>query len=203
MTRVAARLGRKSALRPTRGSSGSRDPAVSPRAEAVRIFGLAADGVCPAIRVTTNAVRSYRTFSPLLEERQNAERRMLNERSQSSLLVHSAFCNLNSAFPHSGLFSVALSVGSHRLDVIKHRALGSSDFPHPRLTMQPKARSSPLPRQTHCSRLQIKARAGLTGRTAGGYARLFQSPWRNARKNRPVDLPERKRARPNPSPWFR
>jgi len=30
----------------------------------------------------------------------------------------------------SGLFSVALSVGSHRLDVIKHRALCSSDFPH-------------------------------------------------------------------------
>src|SRR5690349_11777847 len=26
--------------------------------------------------------------------------------------------------------SVALSVGSLRLDVIKHRALGSSDFPH-------------------------------------------------------------------------
>jgi ADP-ribosylglycohydrolase len=25
---------------------------------------------------------------------------------------------------------VALSVGSHRLDVIKHRALRSSDFPH-------------------------------------------------------------------------
>jgi len=32
-------------------------------------------------------------------------------------------------FP-SGLFSVALSVGLHRLDVIKHRALCSSDFPH-------------------------------------------------------------------------
>ena len=30
----------------------------------------------------------------------------------------------------SGLFSVALSVGLHRLEVIKHRALCSSDFPH-------------------------------------------------------------------------
>jgi hypothetical protein len=30
----------------------------------------------------------------------------------------------------SGLFSVALSVGLHRLEVIKHRALRSSDFPH-------------------------------------------------------------------------
>lgn len=30
----------------------------------------------------------------------------------------------------SGIFSVALSVGSLRLDVIQHRALCSSDFPH-------------------------------------------------------------------------
>ena len=29
------------------------------------LFGLAPSGVCPAIRVTTYAVRSYRTFSPL------------------------------------------------------------------------------------------------------------------------------------------
>ena len=29
------------------------------------LFGLAPGGVCPAVRVTTNAVRSYRTFSPL------------------------------------------------------------------------------------------------------------------------------------------
>jgi len=31
-----------------------------------------------------------------------------------------------------GFFSVALSVGLLRLDVIKHRALSSSDFPHRR-----------------------------------------------------------------------
>ena len=30
------------------------------------LFGLAAGGVCHAVRVTTNAVRSYRTISPLL-----------------------------------------------------------------------------------------------------------------------------------------
>jgi hypothetical protein len=29
------------------------------------LFGLAPDGVCPAILVTKNAVRSYRTISPL------------------------------------------------------------------------------------------------------------------------------------------
>ena len=67
---------------------------------APRIFGLAAGGVCRATRVTTRAVRSYRTISPL---------------------------------PARGgrYLSVALSVGLPRLDVIQHRALRSSDFPHP------------------------------------------------------------------------
>jgi len=46
---------------------------VTPRAGAVRIFGLAAGGVCHAGDVTTAAVRSYRTISPLLEEMQNDE----------------------------------------------------------------------------------------------------------------------------------
>src|SRR6476620_2479150 len=32
----------------------------------ISLFGLAPCGVLPAIRVATNAVRSYRTFSPLL-----------------------------------------------------------------------------------------------------------------------------------------
>ena len=78
---------------------------------ALCIFGLAAGGVCRAVRVTSNAVRSYRTISPL-------PRNCLR----------------------GGLFSVALSVGLLRLDVIKHRApeiapfdvtSRSSDFPHP------------------------------------------------------------------------
>ena len=43
--------------------------------------------------------------------------------------LHSALCILHSAFP-SRYLSVALSVGLLRLDVIKHRALCSSDFPH-------------------------------------------------------------------------
>jgi hypothetical protein len=38
---------------------------VTPRAGAVRLFGLAAGGVCRATRVATGAVRSYRTISPL------------------------------------------------------------------------------------------------------------------------------------------
>src|SRR4029078_9763386 len=35
----------------------------------VSLFGLAPCGVLPATRVTTGAVRSYRTFSPLPEKR--------------------------------------------------------------------------------------------------------------------------------------
>jgi hypothetical protein len=59
--RVAARL-----QQPTRGSSGAREGAGgSSRAGTVRLFGLAAGGVCRATGVTTRAVRSYRTISPL------------------------------------------------------------------------------------------------------------------------------------------
>jgi len=35
------------------------------RAAPSPLFGLAPRGVCPAIRITPDAVRSYRTFSPL------------------------------------------------------------------------------------------------------------------------------------------
>ena len=71
------------------------------------LFGLAAGGVCRATRVTTSAVRSYRTISPLPTSRAGQARR------------------LNGRY-----LSVALSVGLPRLDVIQHRALCSSDFPH-------------------------------------------------------------------------
>ena len=67
------------------------------------LFGLAPGGVYPAVRVATNAVRSYRTFSPLPTR--------------------------HSKVPTGGLFSVALSVGSRRPDVIWHPALWSPDFP--------------------------------------------------------------------------
>ena len=58
--RVAARF-----KRPTRGSDVpglGRGPLLA----RFRLFGLAAGGVCLAIRVTPDAVRSYRTISPLL-----------------------------------------------------------------------------------------------------------------------------------------
>jgi len=58
------------------------------------LFGLAPGGVCRAADVAAGAVRSYRTISPL--PRLNATRR-------------------------GGMFSVALSLGSHPPDVIRHR----------------------------------------------------------------------------------
>ena len=67
------------------------------------LFGLAPGGVYPAVRVTTNAVRSYRTFSPLPTRHPKVQA--------------------------GGLFSVALSVDSRRPDIIWHPALWSPDFP--------------------------------------------------------------------------
>jgi len=55
------------------------------------LHGLASDGVYPASPVTSSAVRSYRTFSPLPDHESSG-----------------------------GLFSVALSLRSPSLDVIQH-----------------------------------------------------------------------------------
>jgi len=66
------------------------------------LFGLAPCGVLPAICLTADAVRSYRTFSPLL-----------------------ARANANV----SCVFSVPLSFGSPRPGVTRRTALRSSDFP--------------------------------------------------------------------------
>ena len=64
------------------------------------LFGLAPCGVYPASDVTTRAVRSYRTISPLPPR-----------------------------FRRGGMFSVALSFPSPGLGVTQRTALGSSDFP--------------------------------------------------------------------------
>ncbi len=68
----------------------------------VSLFGLAPRGVYPATPVARGAVRSYRTFSPLPAPK-----------------------------GFGGMFSVALSVGSRRPDVIWLSALRSPDFPPP------------------------------------------------------------------------
>jgi hypothetical protein len=84
------------------------------------LFGLAPCGVYPAHAVTSAAVRSYRTFSPL-------------PASEDA----------------GGIFSVALAVTQvypASPDVIRHTALRSSDFPppdaqaHPAATVQSPAR---------------------------------------------------------------
>ncbi|KTD32457.1 hypothetical protein Lmor_2395 [Legionella moravica] len=75
------------------------------------LFGLAPGGVFPATTVANRAVRSYRTISPL-----------------------PACCQLLKDKPKKeeqagGIFSVALSVGSHLPGVTWHPALWSPDFP--------------------------------------------------------------------------
>ena len=82
------------------GSSDLPAPSLSSRARTRRIFGLAAGGVCLAIVVANDAVRSYRTISPLPDAQ-----------------------GLKSLGVIGGIFSVALSVALLRLDVIEHRAL--------------------------------------------------------------------------------
>ena len=83
------------------------------------LFGLAPGGVCPATTVTSGAVRSYRTISPL---------------------------PANTGFP-GGIFSVALSVGSRPPGVTWHPALWSPDFP-PRV-LRHTATACPAPAREH------------------------------------------------------
>src|SRR5258708_62692 len=85
-TPVARRL-----KQPTRTATRTRVGACAP---VPSLFGLAPGGVCRAVSVAGNAVRSYRTVSPL--PRQYTTHR-------------------------GGLFSVALSVGLPPPDVIRHR----------------------------------------------------------------------------------
>ena len=69
------------------------------------LFGLAPEGVCRAVSVAADAVRSYRTLSPLPAGRMSDD--------------------------IGGLLSVALSVGSRRPGVTWPLALRSPDFPPP------------------------------------------------------------------------
>jgi|SRR5665213_504098 len=108
---------------------------ITPRPGTLRLFGLAAGGVCHASRVTPAAVRSYRTISPLLElvfgvwcwvfsvwcaVKQHCQKPNTNTKYQT----------LNTKHQLKRYLSVALSVGLLRLEVIKRRGLCSSDFPH-------------------------------------------------------------------------
>ena len=74
------------------------------------LFGLAPGGVFPATTVTNRAVRSYRTISPLPAVHLLMDKPIIKEQT-------------------GGIFSVALSVGSHLPGVTWHPALWSPDFP--------------------------------------------------------------------------
>ena len=88
-TPVARRL-----KQPTRTADPDKGGGIRLASRVPSLFGLAPGGVCRAASVAGNAVRSYRTVSPL--PRQYTTRR-------------------------GGLFSVALSLGSPPPDVIRHR----------------------------------------------------------------------------------
>ena len=110
-------------------------PAAQKRRAASRcLFGLAGGGVCPAIAVTRDAVRSYRTFSPLpLTCGEGFTSPARDRRAKPE--------------PHvkGGIFSVALSLGLRRVAVSNHRALPSSDFPPGRVgTAHPKTQPGRL-----------------------------------------------------------
>ena len=75
---------------------------------AALLFGLAPCGVLPATRVATGAVRSYRTFSPLLHPTRPAKA---------------------GRYEQSGIFSVPLSFELPRPGITRRTALRSSDFP--------------------------------------------------------------------------
>ena len=74
------------------------------------LFGLAPGGVYPAVRVTTHAVRSYRTISPLP--------------------------GAGGIPTPGGIFSVALSVDLRRPGVTWHPVPWSPDFPQSRTVYQ-------------------------------------------------------------------
>nr|VFK11985.1 MAG: hypothetical protein BECKLPF1236B_GA0070989_102819 [Candidatus Kentron sp. LPFa] len=77
----------------------------------VPLFGLAPSGVYPATSITRGAVRSYRTFSPLLASLSPSEKTIRKVKTAG------------------GIFSVALSVDSRPPGVTWRFALWSPDFP--------------------------------------------------------------------------
>src|SRR5215510_6640751 len=91
------------------------------------LFGLAPCGVLPAIRVATNAVRSYRTFSPLPFD--SPLRGSLRARPRSVYDRGPASGESRRGESRGGMFSVPLSVRLPCPGVTRRTALWSSDFP--------------------------------------------------------------------------
>src|SRR5581483_8778054 len=61
----------------TAGSGPDLKPYAHAQSLVPSLFGLAPGGVCRAADVTADAVRSYRTFSPLPQQTRNAPRRFV------------------------------------------------------------------------------------------------------------------------------
>ena len=92
------------------------------------LFGLAPNGVCTAFNVTTEAVSSYLTFSPLPPF-------LLSPLEITAAISGTQswkfFEFLRARKQGGSIFSVALSIGFRLLGVTQHSALWSSDFPLP------------------------------------------------------------------------
>jgi hypothetical protein len=102
------------------------------RRPAALLFGLAPCGVLPATRVATGAVRSYRTFSPLLPSSRLIVQVPDVTRALGKEWRDGLRCSRHSAVNRpdgSGIFSVPLSFELPRPGITRRTALRSSDFP--------------------------------------------------------------------------
>jgi hypothetical protein len=121
------------------------------------LFGLAPCGVLPATPVTRRAVRSYRTFSPLL------------------------VCPGDAGAPVSGVFSVPLSFELPRPGVTRRTTLRSSDFPLAFARYAGYGAAGPPPNRHRgdsraglaAPKLAKRAKAGDRLAHCGGVSRLF------------------------------
>ena len=111
------------------------------------LFGVAPGGGCLAVRLTADAVRSYRTVSPLPDPhdspRRTSPRRPVSALTRAALSRKQAFpptypifsrlCRLAAAKSGAqaigGLISVALFLALRRAGVTRHPTLWSPDFP--------------------------------------------------------------------------
>ena len=115
------------------------DPEVSSRlhakSPAPSLFGLAPGGVCRAAGVAVGAVRSYRTVSPLLRPLP-----FPSPKPEEGTLLFPPPVWGRVGWGSSGLFSVALSLGSRPPDVIRHRLSMEPGLSSPALPERPSGR---------------------------------------------------------------
>ena len=135
------------------------------------LFGLAPGGVCPAASVARRAVRSYRTFSPLPRPFGLWHSRPLRGCRAVAALAAKA----------SGIFSVALSLGSPPAAVSRHRVInGARTFLHRTFLLA--SLLSPLrhneARQRPSGRLVFLIRDVMAKTSRAGMQALGDTYWR-------------------------